>query len=557
MRNIKTTYEEDIQELRIEFARLNKKDPEAVRKWFESKPHLTANDHCQVANRSLNYIRRLRRFAGIKASLPPVLPKSKAKRATNTISVPENWRNDQDWLRRVSSHSVSQIAQACGVSRIIIYRKFKKYGIKSKYSIKSKNKCCTKAWCYRHYVELNWSQEKCAKAAGICQQAFSNWLNRFNIAVRTVEEHWKHKHVQLWTRKLIQDLEKQSVVRRVYLYQDRIHVRFMNFFWETYYPFKIDKVPIFSYAITKRDARLSRIPKVIPQYETDFEELYDEDGIIKTAHIMIDRAKFQKSSLMERRLAVHEFCRQITRREWIWPEHPEYVLQEEWEKLKNCDHNKYVKNNIFTIYGAPTLGRKLCEHFFDVSDYSPAFKSPRTVMKVLNILASRKDTPFDFHNFLRLFSAGYSKTFRRNYPRFRFTDPGAYCCIFNKLNIRGKILDISPDFGNKAIASAIAGLEYYVIPDERFKKAIDKGLADLTGLKYHKWNKETVDVIVYDNDWNIPDIRLINNYMGYAKRMMIFVPREFKDELYSKLKPTSIIKIKTTWLREPNYIFIW
>lgn len=557
MKNIRTTYAEDIQELRIEFARLDKKDPEAVRKWFESKPHLTANDHCQVANKSLNYIRKLRRFAGIRAKLPKVLPKSKAKKGVSSLVAPENWRNDPEWLRKVSSYPVLQIAKACGVDRSTIYNRFKKHGIKSTFSSKSKNKCCTKAWCYRHYVELNWSQGKCAKAAGICKQAFSNWLNRFKIPVRTQKEHYKHNNIQLWTRKLVQDLGKQSTVRKVYLKQDRIHVRFKDFFWESYYPFRVGRLPVLGYAINKRNSRINKVPKVIPQYESDFETLRDNDGIIRTAHIMIDRKQFMKATFIEQRLAVHEFCRQIVMREWIWPEYPEHILESELETLRCYQKSKYIKGDMYTIYGVPTLGRRLGEHFFDVSDYSLAFKSPRTVIKIVNKLASRKDTPFDFHNFLRLFSAGYGITTQRVYPRFRFTDPAVYATLFAKLGVKGSILDISPDLGNKAIASAITGLEYYTVPDTRFQKALDKGFADFVGLKYHKWNNDKVDVLVYDNDWGIPDINMINKYSKYSKRMMVFVPKGLKDDLQAKLKPSSIIKIRTVWLQQPDYIFIW
>lgn len=564
--NIKTTYLEDLEELRIQFAAIDKKDPIAVKKWFESRPHLSTNDHAQIFNRSLNYVRRLRKFAGIRGAMPPVLPVSKAKRTVNDLVPPENWDNPE-WLRKVASYSIKRIAKACNTSRVTIYRRFKKYGIVSTHTTKSKNKCCTKAWCYRHYVELEWTQEKCAKAAGICQQAFSNWLNRFKIAVRNNLEGLerrkrKHVHIQLWVKKLILDLENHSTVRKVYLRHDHVHVRFMNYFWETYYPlgYTHGKLPKFSHIITKRDAKLDKVPRVIPEYESEgFEDILDENGIIKTPHIMINRKELNKASFMERRVAVHEYCRQITQRGWIWPEHPEHVLASEWSKLQNYKETRYIKQGMFTIYGGqgrPLPGKKLMEHFFDISDYSAVFRSPRAVMAILNRLLDRDDLEFNFHNVLRMFSGGVGAT-QVKYPTFRFTDPAAYATLFKRLGIKGKILDISPDFGNKAAASAIEGLEYYAIPDARFAKALDKGFAEFIGLKYHEWNDDNVDVLVYDNNFGVPDLHLIKKYTQYAKRMLIFVPRLLKNEYQAKLKPKSVIKIRAKYMQPHDYIFIW
>tara|TARA_R110000868_G_scaffold20153_7_gene85608 strand:- start:814 stop:2499 length:1686 start_codon:yes stop_codon:yes gene_type:complete len=560
-----TTYNDDILEFRQKFAFVDKKSPKALKRWFNSHPHLSTNDHAQIADRSLNYIRKLRKIAGIKGKTPANLPKSTAVRKIVNLIPPENW-DDPEWLNKVAGiYPVGQIAKACGVSNRTVGRRLQKYNITKKVSTKSKNKCCTRDWCLKHYVELGLSQDKCAKKANVCQQAFANWLNRFKIPVRTSSETQKsHTNVRLWVRELFGKLEAQPTVRRVYLRSNHIHVRFMNYFWETYFVNEIPnkRRPPLSYVITKEDARLQNVPQVLPEYEADmFEETYDENKIIKTPHIIINRRDLNKASLIEKRIAVHEYCRQITQRKWMWPEHPEKMLQNEWAKLCNFKPSKYMWKDTFSVFARsgknPAPGRRIVEHFFDINEFSAVFRSPRLVMRMLNELVDRKDLLFNFHNVLRVFSCG-AAVVPKTYPTFRMSDPAAYAVIFQRLGIKGKVLDLEPGFGNRAIASAMENIEYYTIPDERFQKALDKGFVEFTGLDYHKWDNDKIDVLLYDNNFEVPDMKKVLGYLKYAKRMMVFVPHSHKFDYQAKYKPKSVIKLKTRWFQKvPDYIFIW
>lgn len=563
--NTRTTYTEDLLELRREFAAIDKKDPKAIRRWFKSHPSLTTNDHAQIADSTTYYIRQLKKRAGIKGRMPKNLPKSTATKKVVSLVPPDNW-DDPIWLDKIAGiYPVYQIAIACGVSRRTILRRFDKYGITKRASTKPKNKCCTWDWCHKHYVEFGWGQARCAKKAGICQQTFANWLNIFKIPVRTSRETLKgHIHVQLWVRELFDKLQTHPTVRKVYLRKDHIHVRFMNYFWETYYVNRLPtgRRPPLSYIITKEDARLEKVPQVLPEYEIDlFEEIHDENGIIQTPHIIINRRDLKRASLIEKRLAVHEYCRQITQRRWMWPEHPEHVILEEWEKLQEFKPAKYMYNGMFSVFARtgkkPPPGRRLIEHFFDVEEFNEVFRSPRLVMRMLNELVDRNDLLFNFHNILRIFSCG-AATMPPRYPRFRMSDPAMYAVIFQRLGINGSILDLSPGFGNRAIASALECLEYYTVPDERFQKALDKGFAEFIELDYHRWDGQKVDVLLYDNNFEAPNMGMVKKYIKHAKRMMVFVPHSHKLDYQVKYKPESVIKLKTRWFQKaPDYIFIW
>jgi hypothetical protein len=563
--NSKTTYTEDLLELRREFSTINKDDPQALCKWFESRPYLTTNDHAQIADRSNLYIRKLKKRAGIKGRMPKNLPKSTTVRKVINLTAPDDWDNEE-WLGKVAGvYSIKSIADACGVSARTILRRFDRYGITKRISTKSNNVCCTWDWCHRHYVELGWGQAKCAKKAGICQQTFANWLNYFKIPVRTSREtHKGHSQVQLWVRELFDKLQTQPTVRKVYLRKDHIHVRFMNYFWETYYVNRLPtgRRPPLSYIITKDDARLEKVPQTLPEYEVDLlEEVYDKSGIIQTPHIMINRRDLKKASLIEKRLAVHEYCRQITQRKWMWPEHPEHVLLDEWSRLQSFKPTKYMYDGMFSVFARtgkkPPPGRRLIEHFFDIEEFSSVFRSPRLVMRMLNELVDRPDLLFNFHNVMRIFSCGAALVPPR-YPLFRISDPAAYAVIFQRLGIRGSILDLNPGFGNRAIAAALECLKYYTIPDERFSKALDKGFADFVELDYHEWDGQKVDVLLYDNNFDVPNMDKVMEYVKYARSMLVFVPHSHKSSYQMKYKPKSVIKLKTRWYQKtPDFIFIW
>lgn len=561
---MKTTYPDDLRELRQQFAAVDKQNPNALRQWFDDHPHLGTNDHAQIINCSTTTIRRWKKQAGINGVMPANLPVSKAVPKIVNITVPVNWDN-ANWLERmVRIYSLEDIANAVGVAKSTIHYKLEKYEISNRRGSQPRNKYCTRDWCTEHYVTQGLSQAKCAKLAGICQQTFANWLNRFKIPVRTSQETQKsHTNVQLWVRELLYKLQEQPTVRKVFLRKDHIHVRFMNYFWETYYvdyrPLKNGRRPPLSYVITKDDASLFKVPQVLPEFEdTLLSDVFDNKDV---CHIALNRSDLRKASLIERRLAVHEYCRQITQRDWLWPEYPDHVLQAEWDKVRAYKEVKYLKRDGFTAFAhhgsKPAPGRRIIEHFFDLSEFGGVFRSPRLVMKLLNKLLSRDDLAFNIHNLLRIFSCEEVQL-PATYPKFRISDPVVYAVIFERLGIKGTVFDFTPGFGNRAIACALKGLKYTTIPDERFNTAINKGFIDFIELDFEKFNGQKVDLLLCDNNFKEANIPQVLQYADWTRHMMIFVPHSKKLETQAKYKPKSIIRIKTRWFQKaPDYLFIW
>ena len=558
---MKTTYSDDLQELSRKFSFVDKQDPIALQRWFETYLYLSTNDHAQIADRSTSYIRRLKKLAGINGKMPANLPVPKSRSRVVNIIVPDDWDNPV-WLQQmIRIYSSIEIAKAVGIDTSNICRKLQKYGITDRLGTKPRNKCCTRDWCIEHYVNQGLTQIKCAELAGIGQQTFSNWLNRFKIPVRTSRETQKsHTDVRLWVRELLHKLKQQPTVRKVFLRKDHIHVRFINYFWETYYvdhrPLKNGERPPLSYIITKKDASLIKVPQVRPEFETS---LLNTDH---SCHITINRQELNQASFMERRMAIHEYCRQFTQREWLWPEYPDNILRAEWDKMRDYKEVKYLKSDGFTSFAhhgnKPAPGRRIIEHFFDLSEFIEVFRSPRMTMKILNLLLKREDLAFNVHNFLRIFSCDSAVNIPAKYPKFRLSDPVVYAVIFERLGIRGTVFDVTPGFGNRAIACALKGLKYTTIPDERFKLALSKGFVEFTGLKYEEYNGQEIDLLLYDNNFSEADIPKILKYTDRAKHMMIFVPHSQKLKTQAKYKPESIIKIRTRWFQKaPDYLFLY
>lgn len=549
-------YEDDVAELRKQFAKVDVHDPTSIQKWFAEHPYLTTSDHARIADRSALWVRRIKRRANIKGRMPANLPKSTQKKAVDTLIVPDNW-DCKEWLEEaVKHHTILAIARATGLSNRSIHRRLKRYNVKSrgKKVNQPKNPCFNHAWCYERYVTRGWTQKQCAEAAGICQQTFSNWLNALEIPVRNKHEYWSdHEKPKIWLRKVIHNLKDQDIVRKVFLRKDHIHVRFMNFFWESYYidePKNLKYIP-HSYLLTKEDAVLENVPPTVIEYESEIDQYYP-------AHITIRKKDWKNASFLERRLALHEFAWAINRRGWIWPKYPQYVIENELDRLQNSNPAKFMSKGVFTAhprYGSKeTAGFRIIEHFFGLEElWEAVFKSPRRTVRRLNDLCSRK-VQVNFHNLIKV------ACFYNADPSWRIKvfDPGMYSWLFHRLGFKGTVLDLYPNYGHRAMACAIAGMKYMTIPTPQFQKAIDEGFADFIGLDYEPYDGRNVDIVLSDDDFKHTDISKAMEYADKTNHLIHFVERNKKGITESKYKPQSIIQVKTNIRRtRPDYLFIF
>lgn len=550
-----TKYEDDIEELRLQFVKVDVNNIESIQKWFAQHPYLSTADHARVSGRSNHWIRKLKRKAYIKGRTPKKLPKSTKRKAIDPITPPENW-DDPIWLAKVAkTNSVMAISRVTNVSRRTILRRFAKYNIKSlgEKAVMPKNPCFTHAWCYEHYITRGWPQHRCAKAAGICQQTFSNWLVKLKIPVKSPIETMRGSLTKIWVRKMIHNLENTEIVRKVHLRSNHVHVRFMNYFWESYF---IDrskearKIP-HSFPITKSDAKLTSVPATYTEYESDIRTQEDYP-----AHISIRKQDWKKASFLERRLALQEFTRIINRRGWIQPKYPRHIIEADFERIQKSVHSKFIKKCVFTAY--PQYGNKeypglrIIEHFFDLSELWWVFKSPKRTMKVLNRLMD-SNSQINLHNTIR--TACFTSLIK---PNIKLYDPGVFIWLFKRLNITGTVLDLYPNNGHHAMACAVAGLKYMTIPTEKFTSGIDNGFAEFIGLDYEPYDGRKVDLVLSNNDFRTTDVNIAMEYANKTKNMIHFVKREKKHTEQLELKPSKIIPIITQiYCDTPDYLFLF
>ncbi len=545
---------EDIKELREEFAKVNLGDKESVQKWFAEHSYLSKNDIAIIAQRSRAWVDSLYRFAG---HVPKNIRPSKPYVPHSTvIDLPENWR-DEDWLRSAAKrHSARAIARAANVHHSHVIRLFEKHDIKKqtyKEAMKSKNPHCTKAWCYEHYVVQGLSMKKCAKLAGVARSTFSKWLVRFEIPVHTDVNTQRPNITKLiWVNKLIHDLKKQDVVRLVKHYDDRVHVRFRNFFWETYYFIDPGRRIPRAFPITRDMCRLEKVPVARLQFETKF------SGESFPAHIIISRKEFNKASFMEQRIAIHQLTWAINRRGWVPMDYPQRILDADWARANDINIKRFLINSRYQMVqkdGKEAAGWRIAEHFLPFLEMQGMLKSPKYVVRALNRLVT-KTKKISTHNLLKELIAEDPRRMKTK-PRVRMVDPRMYIVMLKKLGITGKVLDLYPSHGSRLMACAQLGLTYVAPRTDLMEYAVDKGIVEFLNLKFEWFEGQKVDLTLHDDDLLEHPFGDVQEYLGLTKHLLHFVHKNNKKKRQLEINPKSALQVQSYHRHTPDYFFLF
>jgi hypothetical protein len=524
--------------LRKQFERVNKKDPASLRKWFESHSYLSVADHAMVIGMSTASVRKLRKLAGIEGNRP------KTKKRPISIKqeigeVPANWRT-KEWLtENTQRYGVKAVQRAVGISHVLIHRILRKLGV-PKFGNKSKNPNCTKAWCHKHYVELGLTERQCAKLAGISNSKFSDWLVKFNIPKRVrYLKHNTKRQLSFNYKVALKKLRDHPHVKSIKITKAQVAVTF-----------KDNQVAVYRFsAMSLDDWKINNVPPIIEQYA----DLTGHNPY--PAHIMIPRKDLNNATKLERDLAVHQYNYMLNKRGYIWPLFPDNVIQEDLELLKKTREKDYIKEGCFMASIAKAPGRYIMQHFFDMSEiYDRVLKKPDVCFSVIRDMIGSSN-PFDYHHLVKAIT-------RRNHHRFTFKtpNPSTYRYLFQRLNIKGKILDLHTGTGARAIAASLAGCTYVHLDDRRFNKAVDLGFDSFIGLNYEAFNGK-VDAVIYDHDfrYDYVELKILDalEYRHCAKTIIVLVPAALKDNYRQKYEPKHIAKVVTNYFQEPNYFFIW
>ena len=528
----------EYDELRLKFNKVDIKNPKSLHKWFTTNDCLNIHDHSIIIGKSSQAVKRLRKLAGLGGKKPNITKQDLPNKSIGPVDLPPNWKS-KEWLsENINRYTIVSLSKSAGVTRNTMYKILLRAGVTFGDRRVSKNPCCTKAWCHRHYVELDLSMNQCSKIAKISQPKFADWLVKFKIPVKSKRaEREADIVVPLFLRILIRKLYKQSIVRKVIVHKAHLQIKFKDGITQRYLYNKITAGQWF----------ISNIPKIRLQYEQDIQtqETYP-------AHISVSKKELDRSTKFEQDVALHYLNKQLTQRGWIWPRYPQYVLQDDLNNLKSIEDRKMIKKGSIIAYNQ-IAGRYLMCHFFDLSHlWRDVFMIPKRSWAVMRSLHKKKDLNVNTHNMIHEITRGILR------QKLKLPNPALYVTLLRRLGIRGRVLDLNLGTGSRAIACSVTGNEYAYLSNEKMDKAIDLGIMDVCGLKCIKYDDEVVDLVICDNDLTESNIEAAMLYADRAKQIIAYVPREKKDEYKEIYDPKSMIKVITNpRSRDPNYYFIW
>lgn len=191
-------------------------DIDALSAFLDEYDHYTTYELAQLVDRSPSTIRKWRKKCNKESTKMPFAnakrPKPKKKQVT-LVTDPDIWDN-QEWFEEQyyeKGHGIPTIAKIIGRSVSLVVKRFDRYSIQTRSyreSMASKNPCCNKKWLMENYADrdqyLEWCQEhgvepisdggrgrtlaECAEEAGVVPYTIYNWLVKFRVSIRDINE---------------------------------------------------------------------------------------------------------------------------------------------------------------------------------------------------------------------------------------------------------------------------------------------------------------------------------------------------------------------------------
>lgn len=426
---------------------------------------------------------------------------------------------------------------------------------------RSKNKYCTREWCYKHYVVDGLSIPQCAKLARIAPVTFMLWLIRFGIPTRqkVPKVQAPGQVVPVWMDALQRKIKYVPWVYKVRLRNDasyrndgklflfvRSKCRY-NLVWF------IDESPNPNIPVlTADDTCFKNIPRIYEQYGDIIENKYP-------AHIAISRADLRAATPFEAALATHAYAYRLYTRGWVRPEYPENELVDDWDNLKSMDLANRSIDELRRIFlfesKRVSPGHKVLEHFFDIKSlFWPFINDGKSLRDAVTALLHKRSWDFDFHHLL--ITIGTLKV-----SKLRYYDPLIYQAVFQRLGITGKVYDMSPGVGQIAMACALEGLEYTCIPNTQLGYAFHNGFIEFSGLKHTNYvDGDKADCLMINNPFQPPEFSAINDLASKlsAKRIIVCVSSLLYKDWVEMYRPKLKFKVKLHLADYKNYyMLVW
>lgn len=215
---------------------LNPNNIDSLKKFFDDNPHLSTYELAIVAGRSPSTIRNWKRKCGIALKESP-FPKGREYKKRDVVSVTDKGQWDsKEWFHAryiTDGLGIPTIARMISKSVSLVAGRLKKYEISTRAhseAVKSVNQSCDEAWLYFNYATrdqyVEWctknakqvdpeggkalSLAKCSEIAGVVPYTIYNWLVRFKIPMRDINEAMSGENNPFYGKKH-SDATKQKI----------------------------------------------------------------------------------------------------------------------------------------------------------------------------------------------------------------------------------------------------------------------------------------------------------------------------------------------------------
>lgn len=272
----------------------------------------------------------------------------------------------------------------------------------------------------------------------------------------------------------------------------------------------------------------------IPKYLEYNRNIIDHDYKEVLPYFLIQYVDFKKAGFCEVRIRIHELITELMEEGWINPQYTREALDNEKRKLLECDRTTISRKNgwMNPHRKGVRIGHLILSHFYDWGEYSQgyrismkeAWENPLTHYYSINkLIKSKKDIT------------------RSNLIQAMETHPGRKICgplmtsvafykdiISRILKLKKpKILDLSPMWGSKLLATWVLNGSYYHNNDfEPFVKA-SNGLSEYLNIPIYTADKSTKVDLTIISDLNCTDpkhiIQCISKYRHNSRFIIGFV----------------------------------
>lgn len=278
---------------------------------------------------------------------------------------------------------------------------------------------------------------------------------------------------------------------------------------------------------------------------------------------------YKKAGFFEKMMFINEVTKHFMTCK-IGYKYPKDALYQDYNDMLNDKEEYYYSKGKYAFHKAPKYnthkpGQLLFEHFLptlyygrdnliNYIDWTYKFNAKRFYRAIRGIIRhnykvekrGRKNTALDF-NFRNISKFMSIKSKKRVRP-FKWRPVPMYRHIINKLRCKGmSIYDYEPRYGEKAMAAANEGCEYFYNPTIPFDEYADN-LADFLGCEFHIDEGYNYDIAIVDFNFYIKEYEEIqyymDNYREKTDRLLIYVPNKFIDRFRDEYGGNDWVKVR-------------